>query len=297
MLKNLLGRLIAAIRKLLMKHEIQPTPDPEPDQPRDVEYVAKYPSAPGLSTYENKNVLIDYSNVAEGYVFITYTGEVCQNCKVQIVYGEKEQHFNLPGDGTQKAFPLCFGDGYYQIDVFRHAFDDNYIKVTKPENFDVIVELNDPLAPWLYPNTYADYGPESECVKLAARLCAGARTYAERVKTVTDYITKKITYDKELAERVQTEKWWLPVPDEVIAAGKSICFGFSSLGAGMLRPLGIPTKICVGYTKLTPGLHAWNEVFIAGAWQILDLTYLAQAGGKISALFTRENYHTTLYCG
>jgi hypothetical protein len=218
-------------------------------------------------------------------------------CKVQILHDTQEQRFDLPGDGHTRVFPLCFGDGYYQIDVFRYAFDDNYIKITKPESLDAIIVLNDPLAPWLYPNTYADYGPESECVKLAARLCAGLKTYAACVKAVQDYIVKNIKYDYLLAELLQTPSFWLPVPDEVIEAGKTICFGFASLGAGMLRPLGIPTKICVGNTKLTPCLHAWNEIFIDGERQILDLTYMAQTGGKASPLLTRENYHTIKYYG
>ncbi len=40
----------------------------------------------------------------------------------------------------------------------------------------------------------------------------------------------------------------------------------------MLRSEGIQTKLIMGYRADTAVYHAWNEVYVDGNWQIVDLT-------------------------
>ena len=249
---------------------------------------ALYPSAPGTAKKENAFAAIDYSNISEGYVTVRYVGDPAKRCKVRITKDRRIQNFDVPGDGTPKVFPLTRGNGNYLIQVFQQVDSARYVLFA---TLNTDVTLRTPFVPFLYPNTYSDYGPNSKCVSLAYELCAGKKTDIDKLRAINDWIIKNIKYDIELAKRVQTEKWWLPCPDEVIETGKSICFGYASLLAAMCRSQGIPAKICVGMVK-NAGKHAWNEVYIDKAWTHLDVTFAAGSNNK--ALDT-SNYSVEYY--
>ena len=109
---------------------------------------------------------------------------------------------------------------------------------------------------------------ESAAVQKGEELCASLSTDADKLNAIHKYVVAAILYDYVRAATVQTG--YLPVIDEVLAEGKGICFDYAALTACMLRTQGIPTKLVIGYADTI--YHAWNEVWIDGAWQRIDTT-------------------------
>ena len=65
------------------------------------------------------------------------------------------------------------------------------------------------------------------------------------MEIIYNYVVNNFTYDKQQAATVKSG--YLPVLDNVLAAKKGICFDYAGLMTGMLRSLGVPCKLVVGY--------------------------------------------------
>jgi hypothetical protein len=72
---------------------------------------------------------------------------------------------------------------------------------------------------------------------------------------------------------------------DVLGSGKALCSGFSMLFQYLCAKADIQTEIIDGYAKgfdykkgqkFKNGNHAWNAVFIHGAWYLLDVTWAAE---------------------
>ena len=252
-----------------------------------------YPSAPGIAVKANSIASLDYSNVVEGYVCASYTGDPSKKCKIAISCGGKSQNFTVVAGGAVLVFPLCYGDGYYQIQIMQQVEGTQY-KVIIKQMMDI--KLRTPFVPFLYPSVYAYFVPASKCVAKAAELCSGKAIVADKFKAIEGWIVKNIKYDHPLAARVQTETWWLPDPDEVLSEAKSICFGYASLLTAMCRSRDIPAKVAVGTATGLVGKHAWNEVFVDSIWRRVDTSSTAQVGDKYNDWAQGVTYHME-YCG
>ena len=61
----------------------------------------------------------------------------------------------------------------------------------------------------------------------------------------------------------------------------------------MLRSVGIKAKMVHGYVaNLVSGFHAWNEVYIDGQWQTMDVTMDRSfvKAGKKAILFKSKDF-------
>lgn len=261
------------------------------------------PSAPGIHVREKDGARIDYSNASEGYIIASVAGESDRKYKINIKSGSGAQNFSVPYDGTPKVYPLCFGDGTYTVQAFKQV---ELIQYRALLGVALNVELSSQFVPFLYPNTYCEYDADSVCVKKAAELTAGVERDIDKVKALYRWICDNTEYDHELAKRVKDENWWLPDPDEVIATGKTICFGYSSLMAAMSRSLSIPCRICVGYAGAS--FHAWNEIYTRNGgdidgvkfsehcWNRLCVTFMDTSDGKAADyVMTAKNWRITYY--
>ena len=246
------------------------------------------PTAPGTARRESSAGWIDYSNASEGYITVAYTDDPEKRCKVRITKDDGYMNFDTPSDGTPAVLPLSQGSGGYNVYMSQNIQGTAY-KTVLQTSFKA--ELSSPAIPYLYPNTYCWYAQGSKCVELSYILCAKIENDRDKLAVIYGYIVKNITYDFELAKHVQAENWWLPSPDEVLTNGKSICWGYASLLAGLCRPQGIPCSIDVGHVRAPNGtefLHAYNRVMLAtsgiitehinipaGKWFRLDTTFAA----------------------
>ncbi|MCL2665616.1 MAG: transglutaminase domain-containing protein, partial [Defluviitaleaceae bacterium] len=80
--------------------------------------------------------------------------------------------------------------------------------------------------------------------------------------------------------------------DEIYAVKKGICYDYSSTLAGVLRSLGVPTRLVMGYKPKDIGdeYHAWNEILINGRWISVDSTFDAALAGVGRAYTIERKY-------
>lgn len=243
------------------------------------------PEASGKTTYGNKNISIDASNISEGYFMVKYEGDA-DKVKLQLGTPDGETYSYTLSIGSYEAFPLSAGDGSYHLDIMEHAYDDMYA-VAYSE--DLKVTLDDEFGPFLYPNQYVWFTPDYKAVAYAAKLSDSSSNDLDYVGQVYHYVTENITYDEELAESV--ESGYLPNIDRTMESGKGICFDYASLMAAMLRSQGIPTKLVVGYSG--DAYHAWISVYLketgwvdniiefdGKSWSLMDPTLAANNSGS-----------------
>lgn len=235
------------------------------------------PVASGQLVQETEQVIIDYSNTADGYVMVFFKGETSKRLKVQIKSGTTYT-YNLPQQ-QWTVFPLSDGNGYYQFKVFINTSGSQYSLLTAVEQE---VTLADEFAPFLRPNQYVDYSAASKAVETAWEITKDIVNPLGKVEAVYNFVVKELTYDNQKAATVQSG--YIPVLDSVLEEKKGICFDYASLMTGMLRSQGIPCKMVFGYTG--GAYHAWISVwtedtgwvdgviFFDGiAWQRLDPTF------------------------
>lgn len=232
-------------------------------------YAALYPEANGTVVFGNDQLTIDASHTDQGYVMVQHT-QTEQMLKLSITKGEDAFTYDLKANGEYVNFPLTLGDGQYTLQVFQRVSGNRY---TREASYNIIVKIVDENLPYLYPNQYVWYTPESEAVAIAAQLCEGLDTDWEILSAVRAYVVDNITYDYMLAQTVKSG--YLPSVDDVLDKGKGICFDYSALTACMLRSQGVPTQLVIGYADQR--YHAWNNVLVNGQWLLVDTTSEANA--------------------
>ncbi|WP_352399065.1 transglutaminase-like domain-containing protein [Anaerotignum sp.] len=241
------------------------------------------PQAAGKVVYTSsgsKEVTIDASNTAEGYVMVKYSGDASEKLKVILTGPSGVKYtYNLSNKGNYETFILSDGSGQYSIGVYKNISGTKYSTLfTKSFK----VTLTNEFAPFLRPNQYVNYNDKSQVVGVAASLVSSCKNDIEKVEKIYDYVIKNITYDKQKAQTVQSG--YVPVVDEVLKGKKGICFDYAAVMASMLRSQGIPTKLVTGYTGSV--YHAWIStytdetgwvegiIFFDGTtWRLMDPTF------------------------
>ena len=246
-------------------------------------------------------VRADFSGLEKGYIALEASSD--KRLKFQVILGDIKYNYDLPGDGTPTVFPLSLGSGSYTFRVMENAADSQYICIWK-ETREVI--LSDEFQPFLRPSQMSRFSEDSKCVRKARELAVSCDTDAEVASAVYEYLSDTIRYDYPKADTVQSG--YLPDPDETLRTGKGICFDYASLAAAMLRSVGIPCKLIVGYVQSGGSelYHAWNSFYLQeqgwvtveikakpNIWQRVDITFAA-AGVDTKSL-TDDSLYTTRY--
>ena len=82
-------------------------------------------------------------------------------------------------------------------------------------------------------------------------------------------------------------KGYLPDVDAVLKKGMGICLDYAAVYASMLRSQGIAAQLVIGYADKS--YHAWNLVWLDGAWTCVDLT--AQSTAQKYMTYTTERFY------
>lgn len=249
-------------------------------------------SAPGVLVKSNTKAVVDYSNTADGYVMVKYTGK---NQKVRTrITGPSGVTYTYYQSltGEYDVFALSDGNGSYKVEIYENTSGNRYALAL---SHTIKVTLKDEFGPFLRTNKYVNYTPESKVVTLAAELSRDKKTQKEKtqnekIKAVYDYVITNISYDYELAKTVSSG--YAPDLDSVLDKKKGICFDYAAVMAAMLRSQGIPTKLVFGNAGEV--YHAWISTYSAETgwvtasiyfngkeWKLMDPTFAST--GKSSA--------------
>jgi transglutaminase-like putative cysteine protease len=236
------------------------------------------PTAPGIRTTGNDDVLLDYSNANKGYVQVLYTGKSDGNIRVIIETDGSAPHtYWLDPEKGYNVYPLSQGDGEYRIGV--HIRRDGIVFLSLyTATIDVVLE--DEFAPFLHPSMMVNFNQNSMVVRKAQQLTWDSATHYEKIVTLYEWVAENITYDFQLADTVQSG--YIPNPDTVFVRGQGICYDYAVLLVAMLRSLHIPAQLVMGYAN--GAYHAWVNVYRDDMleWQRLDPTFASAARSGVS---------------
>jgi len=258
------------------------------------------PTASGVAVVENGQAIVDFSNMADGYIMAKYDDATDFKIKLLITGPDGVQYkYTLNPNHGFEVFPLSSGNGVYEIGVFKQVDGSRYSQELAT-TIDVV--LVNEFAPFLRPNQYVDFDQNSDVVRKAAELVAGKTDFMEKVAAIYNFVINNIVYDVELAETVESD--YLPVVDSILSSGKGICFDYAALMAAMLRSQSIPTKLVIGYTGDV--YHAWisvfcveegwldNVIFFDGqVWSLVDPTFAASISSNEMSQFIGDGTNYT----
>jgi transglutaminase-like putative cysteine protease len=174
---------------------------------------------------------------------------------VQLVSPDNITYSYFLNAGEQAVIPFTSGDGSYFVTAYEQVDNSQYAALYC-ETLELTLENE--FLPFLYPNQYVNFTPESEASKLALSMLSDTATDLEALEAIYDYVVQNITYDEVKAETV--EAGYLPDVDETLATGTGICFDYAALMTAMLRSRDIPCRLVIGYSGDIK--HAWIDVYI-----------------------------------
>ena len=241
----------------------------------------------GVTVSSNEKGAIDTTNVSEGYISATYTGNSpCVRVQISKDGGELYT-YTLTTPGKAEVFPLSEGSGAYTIRIYEGSNPTaNYYLAY---GVTVTANLRDELLPYLYPNQFVDYTASSQVVAKAAEITAGKQADLDKLTAIYNYVVDTIAYDYNLANTVQSG--YVPNLDSVLSSKKGICFDYASVMCAMLRSQHIPAKMIFGYAGNV--YHAWINVYIESegwiqkaiyfdgtTWKLMDPTFASTSKSK-----------------
>lgn len=130
------------------------------------------------------------------------------------------------------------------------------------------------LSRFLRPGRFCDYEPDGPCARRARELAGSADLDVTVLTRIYAWVASHVAYDHEKADRLRGGHGYVPDPDQTYRDRTGVCFDSASLMVAMLRAVGIPAKLVVGY--MDGGLtHAWVVARAGGRWCRCDPTVAA----------------------
>ena len=240
------------------------------------------PEAPGSDTLGSSPLTLDVSNITQGYFAAqSDSADLVTSLQITAPTGVLYSYFIEPGENA--VIPFTEGDGDYTVVGYQQIQGDQYAALYSET---LTVELENEFLPFLYPNQYVNFSPDSEASKLALSMVSEDTSDIDALKQIYNYVVNNLSYDYDKAETVETG--YLPDVDETLSTKTGICFDYAALTTAMLRSCDIPCKLQIGYTGDIK--HAWIDVYIRSkdwvtnavsfngdSWSLMDPTFDSSA--------------------
>ena len=241
------------------------------------------PEATGQTVKTDGKMIIDCSNMSEGYIMVK-AKKTTKRLKLQIATSGAKLNYDLNSDGEYEVFPLQFGNGKYQISLFENVSGKKY---SKEGTVKLSVKMPDELSCFLYPNQYVSYNENTACVQQAEKLCEGMTDQTEIYGTICKYVLKNFVYD--YIKSVTVKPGLLPQIDDCWNNKMGICQDLAAMTCAMLRSQGVPARLMIG-TVGSNTYHAWVVAVVNGKNEFFDPTAEMNASSKTDA-YTTERYY------
>jgi transglutaminase-like putative cysteine protease len=234
---------------------------------------------------KEESYILDTTKVSQGYIVVKTNVKTEKKQKV-FVETKDDWYSYLIQSGKTENLPLQMGDGEYTIRFYEQKSGKAYVKKLEKT---ISIKLKNPNSVYLATVQNVKWTIGDAASTKALAIIKNKKTQLDRVKAIHAYIITTYKYDYNLAKNVSND--YLPDNAKMMRAKRGICYDYASLFASMLRSIGIPSKLVMGYTSYMETYHAWNEVYIDGKWQTVDPTYDA---AKKSTLFKDAKTYKTL---
>lgn len=211
--------------------------------------------------------------------------------RIMVEKGTEKYYYSI--NNTTEVLPLQLGKGVYSIKILQNTSGNKY-KVVEKKEFNVTTENSKEI--YLASTQPVYWEGKTEVIELAKILTKDSKTDRERVEKIYSYIVKNIKYDYNKIKGLKND--YVPDIEKTLTDKSGICYDYSSLYAGMLRSLGIPTKLVKGYKNDIKEYHAWNEVLLDGKWVIIDTTYdaaFSNSNMKVNMIKDLTEYNSVRY--
>lgn len=230
-------------------------------------FILIFTSATSFSKEAILSNSFDKGKLDKGLISINYSPSKNLKLKVMISKGTSKYTYDIR---TNNQFPLQLGDGKYTISILENIEGNKYRLLEKEE---LNLGLIDKNKVFLQSIQLINWNEDMEAIKKAKDLTKDAKSDLDKVKAIHSYIVNNISYDKEKIKNLQAG--YLPSIEETFKSSKGICYDYSALFSAMLRSIGIPTKLVMGYNNDIKEYHAWNQVYLkeTNEWIIIDTTY------------------------
>lgn len=265
----------------------------------------------GVDVYEVPGqARIDYSNISEGYVLVSYLGsDTSKKLKISVLTPNKKSYnfYNLSHDGSYTIIPLTEGNGSYQVTVSKNTTGSIYSRLAS-KTFDVT--LKDEFAPFRHSNQYVNYSKYGKVAEKARQLTANSTSELQSLQLIYNFVVNYLTYDYTKAAAATAPgavtSDFIPDVEHTYATKKGICSDYAALTAAMLRSIGIRAKVEIGYySSSRVSNHAWISVYIDGmgwlngviefkdgTWNMLDPTFASTSARREEYITTKSRYTT-----
>ena len=241
---------------------------------------------------------------------VKYTG---QNPKVKVRIKNPNENDPYTYDifDGYNVFPLTGGNGQYTLTAYENISGTKYSQLFSQS---VQITIDNELSPYLYPNQYVNFNPETKLIQTGQEIAEGADNDLDVVTYVYDYVIRTLTYDDQKAQEAKDGNLngYLPDVDEIINKKTGICFDYAAVMATMLRSQNIPTRMMIGYVSMNGEsiYHAWISVYLKDTgwvdnliqfdgknWSMMDPTLISDGNNSSSIrdFVTNKNNYTTKY--
>ena len=223
------------------------------------------------------STFINTNTSSEGYFTVCYKQDAAVKMKVGVTYNGKTTYYDYK-HGETSAYNFHAGDGNYTITLYRNVRGTSYAVA---DTVSAVVNMESEFAPYLVSTDEITFTEGDVVCKTADALCKDLKDDASRVVAIHNYISQNFTYNYDFAGKISagTIKTYIPDTSDVLSDKTGICYDFASLFAAMCRSQDIPCKLQKGYYN--GSYHAWNLVYVNGAWQSVDTTFAI--GYKVNA--------------
>ncbi len=260
------------------------------------------PSAPGQEVLGNDLLSLDVSNRSQGYL-TAINGSSEKRMHLQITDPAAVVYSYFIEPDSTAVIPFSGGDGTYRLIGYQQASGTQYAALFS-QSLDI--QLENAFLPFLYPNQYVSFTPDTEASLLAQELAGTEESDLPVLERIYEYVISHISYDEEKAASV--EAGYLPDVDETLSTGTGICFDYAALTTAMLRSCDIPCKLQIGYSGEVK--HAWIDVYLQetgwmnkyiyfdeNTWKRMDPTFASGADSQedIQEYIEDQNNYTVQY--
>lgn len=236
------------------------------------------PESPGKKTIGYSPLILDISNIDQGYLTARSESED-QKMNVQLTAEDKVVYSYFINPGENAVIPFTDGSGTYQVCCYQQISSSQYAALFADT---LNVKLDNEFLPFLYPNQYVNFSPDSQASKLALSIVPEDTSDVNALQALYDYVVKNVSYDYDLAENV--DAGYLPDVDRTLKTGKGICFDYASLMTAMLRSRDIPCKLQIGYAGSIK--HAWIDVYIRSrGWVDKAIEFSGESWSRLDPTF------------